>query len=174
MIKIRRLTAVAITAAIAVAASPALAHNGPAIDRGGPVAGGPIRDSDGDRLGPVNDMPMMGGGVELNNRIARILAAEAMHQRAIGARMAVGRMMHHMAARLRAMDRNEDGAITEREFLGGMLEIFDRIDRDGDGAITTDEVRRAFAAMGEGGPQLRDAGPGNGPPALFGGGMPHR
>jgi hypothetical protein len=174
MIKRRRLTAAAMAAAVAIAASPAMAHHGPAIDDGGPAADGAIRDGNGDRVGPMTGMPMMGGGAEPSNRIARILAAEAMHQRAIGARMAVGRMMHHMAARLRAMDRNEDGAITEREFLGGMLEIFDHIDGDGDGAIGADEVRRAFAAMAEGGPHDRSVGPGDGPPALFGGGMPHR
>ena len=173
MIKRWRLTAAAVAAAVAIAASPALAHHGPAVGDNGPSADGPIRDGAGDRLGPMNGMPMTGGGAELNDRIARILAAEAMHQRAIGARMAVGRMMHHMAARLRAMDRNGDGAITEREFLGGMLEIFDHIDADGDGALGANEIRRVFVAMGEGGMRDRDAGPGNGPPALSGG-MPQR
>ena len=43
------------------------------------------------------------------------------------------------------MDRNEDGAIAEREFLAGMVEMFDRIDRDGDGAIGTRRARTSLA-----------------------------
>ena len=91
----------------------------------------------------------------LQNRIAQALAMEAMRQRAIGARAAYGRMMQGMVARLRAMDRNEDGRITEREFLGGMLQFFDRLDGNNDGAIGPAELRQAHSRMA--GPAL----PGN-------------
>lgn len=160
------IVAAAIVAAVAAAASPAWAQmgpGGPGVAREGPTADGPERE----RFGPMNGMPGMGGDMAgINQRIARMLAAEAMHQRAIGARMAVSRMMRHMAARLQAMDRNEDGEITEREFLGGMLQIFDRIDRDGDGVIGAGELRQAFAAMGEGDAQFGGPNqdrPGTGP-----------
>jgi Ca2+-binding EF-hand superfamily protein len=41
-----------------------------------------------------------------------------------------------------AMDRNNDGVITPREFLGPP-ELFRKLDLDGDGVITAEEARRA-------------------------------
>ena len=42
----------------------------------------------------------------------------------------------------RRMDRNGDGDVSLREFLGP-LELFRAIDRDGDGLISADEARAA-------------------------------
>jgi Ca2+-binding EF-hand superfamily protein len=43
----------------------------------------------------------------------------------------------------RAMDRNGDGFISRREFLGSKTE-FDRLDRDGDGLISLEEAEAGF------------------------------
>jgi Ca2+-binding EF-hand superfamily protein len=43
---------------------------------------------------------------------------------------------------LRKMDRNHDGEVSRKEFLG-TDEIFGKIDQDGDGYISTDEAKRA-------------------------------
>jgi hypothetical protein len=40
------------------------------------------------------------------------------------------------------MDRNGRGFLTARDFLGP-LELFQRLDRDGDGRITVEEAERA-------------------------------
>jgi hypothetical protein len=40
------------------------------------------------------------------------------------------------------MDRNEDGGVSPREFLGPP-ELFRKLDADGDGVITPEEARRA-------------------------------
>jgi hypothetical protein len=40
------------------------------------------------------------------------------------------------------MDRNGDGDVSLREFLGP-LELFRKLDRDGDGLISPDEARAA-------------------------------
>jgi hypothetical protein len=41
--------------------------------------------------------------------------------------------------RLKARDKNKDGRVTRAEF-GGPAELFDALDRDGDGAITADDL----------------------------------
>ena len=43
------------------------------------------------------------------------------------------------------MDRNHDGDVSRREFLGPR-DQFDRLDRDKDGLIDPDEARAAVAA----------------------------
>jgi hypothetical protein len=90
---------------------------------------------------------------QMQMRIAHQLAVEAMRQRAIGARMAYARVMHSMIAHIRAMDRNEDGQVTEREFVAGMMQLFDRLDGNGDGVLDREDMRRleSHFAGGEGG-----------------------
>jgi hypothetical protein len=44
------------------------------------------------------------------------------------------------------MDRNGDGVVTRREFLGSR-EDFQRIDTNGDGMITPEEAERADALL---------------------------
>jgi Ca2+-binding EF-hand superfamily protein len=44
----------------------------------------------------------------------------------------------------RALDRNGDGVISPREWLGPP-EAFRKLDRDGDGVISADEAARAGA-----------------------------
>jgi hypothetical protein len=46
----------------------------------------------------------------------------------------------------RKMDRNGDGVVTRREFLGSR-EDFQRIDTNGDGMITPEEAERADALL---------------------------
>lgn len=157
-----RLFAALMLAAAGATATPALAQGPGEPIRHGPSADGPLdapMTRDGLSFGPMgigNERELR----QLHERIAHLLAVEAMHQRAIGARAAHGRMMQLMIGRLRAMDRNEDGAITEREFLAGMIQIFDRIDKDGDGAIGPAELRTLFAQVGGG---MFEGGPGHGP-----------
>ncbi|WP_343526156.1 hypothetical protein [Sphingomonas sp.] len=42
-------------------------------------------------------------------------------------------------SRLRELDRNKDGEITESEFFEGMLARFDRMDLNRDGTVTSEE-----------------------------------
>ena len=46
------------------------------------------------------------------------------------------------------MDRNHDGDVSRREFLGPR-DVFDRLDRDTDGLIDADEAAKAGAAPRE-------------------------
>jgi len=179
------LLAAAVIVLAGAAAAPALAQGapgpgGPAWDA--PSTDGPLREAPAARMPPMVEglMDIPGEMAEMQERIAHALAAEAMRQRAIGARAAHSRMMQAMFARLRAMDRNEDGEITEREFLAGMIQIFDRLDGDGNGAIGPLELRRLLAGIEDGqndderpmreferrydgGPDIRGFGPGFGP-----------
>ena len=50
------------------------------------------------------------------------------------------------------MDRNHDGDVSRREFLGPR-DQFDRLDRDKDGLIDADEARAAVAAKAKHGPR---------------------
>jgi Ca2+-binding EF-hand superfamily protein len=54
-----------------------------------------------------------------------------------------------LARRLKQMDANQDGVIERAEWKGPP-ERFDAVDADRDGKITEAEVKKAFAAMGEG------------------------
>ncbi len=161
MNKPNRLFAAVMLAALAAVATPAFAQGPGDPVRNGPSVDGP-RDAPAARDAP---MPFARMGLEadvgrLHERIAHLLAVEAMHQRAIGARAAHGRMVQLMISRLRAMDRNEDGAISEREFLAAMIRIFDRIDQNADGAIGPAELRLLYAQIGGG---MFEGGPGHGP-----------
>ena len=49
----------------------------------------------------------------------------------------------------RKMDRNRDGDVSRREFLG-TDEEFQRLDTDGDGLISLEEAERADAALRKG------------------------
>ncbi|WP_198398691.1 EF-hand domain-containing protein [Brevundimonas diminuta] len=42
----------------------------------------------------------------------------------------------------RAFDLNSDGRLSRLEFTDGPMTVFDRMDRDGDGSIDTDELSR--------------------------------
>lgn len=120
---------------------------------------------------PHGGMPGMGAEMaEMQMRIAHQLAVEAMRQRAIGARMAYARIMHTMVAHIRAMDRNDDGQVTEREFVTGMMQLFDRLDGNGDGVLDREDMRRLeshFAGDehgdGYGGPGFHGEGNFHGP-----------
>ena len=50
------------------------------------------------------------------------------------------------------MDRNRDGDVSRREFLGPR-DQFDRLDRDNDGLIDADEARAAMAAKAKPAPR---------------------
>ena len=49
------------------------------------------------------------------------------------------------------MDANKDGKVTKAEARGPMAQRFDQMDKDGDGAITKEEVEKHFANMRGGG-----------------------
>lgn len=51
--------------------------------------------------------------------------------------------------RVRAMDLNNDGAISREEF-SGRAPLFGRLDTDGDGVLSPKEIRAGFAQIGKG------------------------
>src|SRR5690606_39057876 len=56
-------------------------------------------------------------------------------------RRSVGRRAGDRVDALRAeLDANRDGRISEREFVGGALPGFDRLDTDGNGELDADEI----------------------------------
>lgn len=62
----------------------------------------------------------------------------------------MARLQERRANRMRRLDPNNDGKITEAEFLARAKERFKRLDRNNDGALTPDEIGRGFAMRGRG------------------------
>lgn len=64
------------------------------------------------------------------------------------------------APRFASMDTNEDGEISKKEFMQASREraktMFERLDADGNGVITEEEIRKAGQAMREAGEAMRE------------------
>ena len=101
----------------------------------------------------------------------------AIEQRRIGAEMAYRRMIGMALRGLAAMDRNDDGQVSQREFMAGMAVLFERLDANGDGVLSEADMR-AHAEHGAFGGNDQRFGGANGQnfgmPGMgqnFGGGM---
>ena len=77
------------------------------------------------------------------------------------------------AEMFRARDQNEDGVLKGDEIPSNLAGRIEQVDRDGDGAISRQEMEGMMSRMREGGgrPGGRDAGPGGRRP---GGDLPRR
>jgi hypothetical protein len=160
----KRLIAIAVISAIGLAAAPALAQ---------PTPPGPPSDTSADdhmmamppgpSTGPGDVTQAPGNADQLHQRFAAALANAAMEQRRVGAQAAYARVLRGIARRLHALDRNNDGQITEREFAAGWMEAFRQLDRNGDGVLSEADLRMLMARLGQAGNDRNGGGNQAGP-----------
>jgi Spy/CpxP family protein refolding chaperone len=56
---------------------------------------------------------------------------------------------HHKGKMLKYLDENKDGVVSKSEFLGAQEKRFDKMDADGDGSVTQDEMQEAHKKFKE-------------------------